>query len=115
MKKFFATGFGQLLYLSRYRIILTYVLTVAVSCFMMSYPLLTGYAIDGVLQNNNWSMAPLAALWITHIALNFCRQVLDTRTFARINAVAATELISAHKKPVILQAQLRLVSVCRQN
>ena len=97
MKKFFATGFGQLLYLSRYRIILTYVLSFAASIFMMLYPLLVGNAVDGALAHETWPVILLAMVWGTHIVLNLFRQVYDTRTFARINAVAATELITKQR------------------
>jgi hypothetical protein len=62
MKKFFATGFGQLIYASRYRIILTYVLSVAAAVFMMFYPYLVGTAVDGALSQNFWALAPLIAV-----------------------------------------------------
>jgi ABC transporter transmembrane region len=98
MKKFFATGFGQLIYASRYRIILTYVLSVAAAVFMMFYPYLVGTAVDGALSQNFWALAPLIAVWLTHICLDLFRQVFDTRTFARLNSQAATELIDAQRQ-----------------
>jgi ABC-type bacteriocin/lantibiotic exporter with double-glycine peptidase domain len=98
MKKFFATGFGQLIYLARYRIILTYLLSVAASIFMMFYPLLVGNAVDGVLAHNAWALAPLVAVWMTHIGLDLFRQVYDTRTFARITSDAATGLIALQRQ-----------------
>jgi hypothetical protein len=98
MKQFFESGLGRLLYLSRYRIILTYLLSVAASIFMMVYPLLIGHAVDGVLAHNPLGLLPLAIVWTAHIALDLFRQVFDTRTFARINAMAATDLITAQRQ-----------------
>jgi ABC-type multidrug transport system fused ATPase/permease subunit len=98
MKKFFTTGFGQLIYLARYRIILTYLLSIAASVFMMLYPLLVGNAVDGTLAHNVWALVPLVAVWLTHIGLDLFRQVYDTRTFARINSAAATDLIAQQRQ-----------------
>jgi ABC-type bacteriocin/lantibiotic exporter with double-glycine peptidase domain len=98
MKKFFTTGFGQLIYASRYRIILTYILSIAAAVFMMFYPYLVGTAVDGALGHNLWALAPLIAVWLSHIGLDLFRQFFDTRTFARLNSQAATELIDAQRQ-----------------
>jgi ABC-type multidrug transport system fused ATPase/permease subunit len=98
MKKFFDSGLGRLIYLARYRILLTYVLSIAASIFMMFYPLLVGNAVDGVLAHNVWGLLPLAVVWSSHIVLDLFRQVFDTRTFARIDSLAATELITKQRQ-----------------
>jgi ABC-type bacteriocin/lantibiotic exporter with double-glycine peptidase domain len=98
MKQFLASSFGKLIYAARYRIILTYLLSIAASIFMMLYPLLVGNAVDGALAHSLRPLVFLAMVWALHIVLNLFRQVYDTRTFARINAVAATELIVVQRK-----------------
>lgn len=98
MKKFLESGLGRLLYLSRFRIFATYLLSVAASIFMMLYPLLVGNAVDGVLAHNTWGLLPLALVWSSHIALDLFRQVFDTRTFSRIDSLAATALITSQRQ-----------------
>jgi ABC-type multidrug transport system fused ATPase/permease subunit len=98
MKQFFESGLGRLLYLSRYRIALTYLLSIAASIFMMLYPLLVGNAVDGSLSQSFSALYILALVWVSHVALDLFRQIYDTRTFARINAVAASSLITSQRE-----------------
>jgi ABC transporter transmembrane region len=97
MKKFFDSGLGRLIYLARYRIALTYILSVAASIFMMLYPLLVGNAVDGAMARSSQPLIILALVWTAHIALDLFRQVYDTRTFARLNSIAANELITTQR------------------
>jgi hypothetical protein len=97
MNRFFASGLGQQLYLSRYRILFTYGLAVAASGFVFLYPLLTGWAIDGVLAGRHNGLLLLIAVWAVHLVVDYFRLRLDTITFTRIHAQTATEMIEQQR------------------
>jgi hypothetical protein len=82
----------------RWRISLTYLLCIAGAVFQLLYPYATGLAIDGALQRDVMSLLPLAVMWGCHLAVDGFRQIYDTRTFARIFAEAATDMVSAQKQ-----------------
>jgi ABC transporter transmembrane region len=97
MNRFFESGFGRQLYLSRYRILLTYSLAVAASGFMFFYPLLTGWAIDGVLDGKHNGLLLLIAVWAFHLMMDYGRLRMDTVTFSGIHARTATEMIEQQR------------------
>jgi hypothetical protein len=97
MKKFLESGVGRQLYLSRYRIALTYGLSLAASGFLFFYPLLTGWAIDGVLANQYSGLLMLIGVWSFHLVMDYGRQRMDTITFSGIHARAATEMIEEQR------------------
>jgi ABC-type bacteriocin/lantibiotic exporter with double-glycine peptidase domain len=97
MNKFFESGFGRQLYLSRYRIALTYSLAIAASGFMFFYPLLTGWAIDGVLSGQHRGLLLLIGVWAFHLTMDYFRQRMDTITFSAIHARTATEMIEQQR------------------
>lgn len=97
MTDFFKSGFGRQLYLSRYPIFLTYGLSIAASGFVFIYPLLTGWAIDGVLAKKHDGLFMLVAVWAFHLAVDFFRLRLDTITFSRIHANTVTEMIEQQR------------------
>jgi hypothetical protein len=82
----------------RWRIVLTYLLCIIGAVFQLLYPYATGLAIDGALHRDLMALLPLALMWGCHLAVDGFRQVYDTRTFARIFAEAATDLVSAQKQ-----------------
>jgi hypothetical protein len=91
---------GYLKYFLRYkfRICLTYIATVIGSIFLFLYPYATGIAIDGALERNPKALLPLVLFWGTHLIVDGFRQVYDTRTFTKVFAEAATEMVVAQKK-----------------
>jgi ABC transporter transmembrane region len=97
MTPFFESGVGRQIYLSRYRIALTYGLSVAASGFLFLYPLLTGWAIDGVLAGHYQGLTMLIGVWSFHLAMDYGRQRMDTITFSGIHARAATEMIEEQR------------------
>jgi uncharacterized protein YbbC (DUF1343 family) len=97
MTRFFENGLGRQLYLSRYRILLTYGLAIAASGFVFFYPLLTGWAIDGVLAAQYDGLFMLITVWAVHLAVDFFRLRMDTVTFSRIHANTATEMIEQQR------------------
>jgi hypothetical protein len=82
----------------RWRIALTYLLSIAGAVFMLFYPYATGLAIDGALARDVMALLPLALMWAAHLAIDGFRQVYDTRTFTRVFAEAATDMVSTQKQ-----------------
>jgi ABC-type bacteriocin/lantibiotic exporter with double-glycine peptidase domain len=97
MTRFFENGLGRQLYLSRYRIALTYGLAIAASGFMFFYPLLTGWAIDDVLAGEHDGLLLLILVWACHLAMDYFRQRMDTITFSGIHSRTATEMIEQQR------------------
>jgi hypothetical protein len=91
---------GYLHYFVRYkaRIALTYGLCIAGAVCLFLYPYATGIAIDGALARDPWAIMPLALIWAAHLAIDGFRQVFDTRTFTRVFAEAATDMVTAQKQ-----------------
>jgi ABC transporter transmembrane region len=91
---------GYLKYFLRYkyRIGLTYIATILGSVFLFLYPYATGLAIDGALERNPRALLPLILFWASHLIVDGFRQVYDTRTFTKVFADAATEMVVEQKK-----------------
>ena len=91
---------GYLKYFLRYkyRIGLTYIATILGSIFLFLYPYATGLAIDGALERNPKALLPLVLFWATHLIVDGFRQVYDTRTFTKVFAEAAMEMVVEQKK-----------------
>jgi ABC-type multidrug transport system fused ATPase/permease subunit len=81
----------------KYRIALTYCATVLGSVFLFLYPYATGVAIDGALNKEPLALLPLILIWSAHLIVDGFRQVYDTRTFTRVFADAAAEMINVQK------------------
>jgi ABC-type multidrug transport system fused ATPase/permease subunit len=82
----------------RWRLALTYAVTLLENLFYLLYPLTVGVAIDGLLAGRGpWALVPLVTIWALHIAVGAARQVYDTRVFARIHAEVATRTIARQR------------------
>ena len=78
----------------RWRIVLTYGLTLLENVFLLLYPFAFGLAINGLINGDGWrSLLPLLGIWLAHIATGACRQLYDTRLFTRIYADIAGSMI----------------------
>ena len=78
----------------RWRIGLTYAVTLVENLFYLLYPWTIGHAIDGLLGGRGaWSLMPLAAIWVAHVVVGAARQVYDTWVFARIHGAIASGTI----------------------
>jgi ABC transporter transmembrane region len=77
--------------------LLTYGLAVAASGFMFFYPLLTGWAIDGVLAGKHDGLLLLIAVWAFHLVMDYGRLRMDTITFSGIHARTTTEMIEQQR------------------
>jgi ABC-type multidrug transport system fused ATPase/permease subunit len=82
----------------RWRIALTYGVTLLENLFYLFYPWTIGLAIDGLLADEGLpALVPLVAIWGLHIAISAARQVYDTWVFARIHAEIATATITRQR------------------
>jgi ABC-type multidrug transport system fused ATPase/permease subunit len=82
----------------RWRIVLTYGVTLLENLFYLLYPWTIGLAIDGLLAGQGpRSLVPLIGIWIAHIVIGAGRQVYDTWVFARIHTALATATIERQR------------------
>jgi ABC-type multidrug transport system fused ATPase/permease subunit len=78
----------------RGRITLTYIVTLAENMFELSYPSLTGLAVNGLLKHDFTGLWLLLGVWLAHTATGVFRQSYDTRVFAAIYTDLATRTVS---------------------
>src|SRR3712207_836259 len=82
----------------RWRISLTYILTVIEDLLELSYPWATGVAIDGLLDHNFWLAAPIIVAWTLRSAIGLFRQMYDTRLYADVYNSIVTETILRQRR-----------------
>jgi ABC-type multidrug transport system fused ATPase/permease subunit len=93
-----AAGIAAFFRAERWRIGLTYGVTLLENLFYLLYPWTIGLCIDGLLAGNGlWSLMPLAVIWGLHIVVGAARQVYATWVFARIHAQIATDTIARQR------------------
>jgi hypothetical protein len=68
----------------RWRIALTYALTVVEDLLELSYPWATGLAINGLLAQDYRMIAPVMIAWVLHTAIGCGRQMYDTRLYTEV-------------------------------
>ncbi len=96
----------------RWRIALTYAVTLLENLFYLLYPWTIGLAIDGLLAGKGWwSLVPLVAIWGAHIMIGAGRQVYDTWVFARLHARIATATIERQRLAGIETTEIAARSV----
>jgi len=78
---------------NRWRLSLTYFLTVLENIFELLYPLMIGIGIDGLIRSQPIYLLPLVITWGVHSLMAFARQRYDTRAFSRIYQRLATRVI----------------------
>jgi ABC-type multidrug transport system fused ATPase/permease subunit len=83
------------LVLQRYRwqILFTYALFNVENLLRLAQPLLLGWAINGLLRGAYGGLGLFAAGHVAHLLMRSLRQMYDTRTFTRIYADRASELV----------------------
>jgi hypothetical protein len=81
----------------RWRLALTYALTLVENLLNVLYPWLTGLAIDAVLAGRWAGVAPLLAAWTTHLGAGLFRHVYDTRVFTLVYADLAAGLVERQR------------------
>lgn len=73
---------------------MTYIVTLAENMFELSYPSLTGLAVNGLLKHDFTGLWLLLGVWLAHTATGVFRQSYDTRVFAEIYTDLATRTVS---------------------
>ncbi len=68
----------------RWRIAVTYALTVIEDLLELSYPWATGLAINGLLAQDYRMIAPVMIAWVLHTAIGCGRQMYDTRLYTEV-------------------------------
>jgi hypothetical protein len=68
----------------RWRIALTYALTVIEDLLELSYPWATGLAINGLLAHDYRMAVPVMIAWMLHTAVGGARQMYDTRLYTEV-------------------------------
>jgi hypothetical protein len=72
----------------RWRIAITYSLTVTEDLLSLSYPWATGIAINGLLARDYRMVAPVMIAWLLHTTIGCIRQLYDTRLYTKVyNAI----------------------------
>jgi hypothetical protein len=95
------------LHAERWRIAVTYAITLVENLFALLYPFTIGLAIDGLLAKRGlWSLAPLVGIWALHIAVGAARQVYDTLVFSKVYADLATRTVVRQRAAGIGTAEI---------
>ena len=82
----------------RGRLALSYSLTVVENVFELLYPFAIGLAVDGLLDDRWGGVGVLVAITVAHIVVSAVRQLVDTRTFNRLYADMATDLVERQRR-----------------
>ncbi len=77
----------------RWRIGLTYTLTLIEDLLELSYPWATGLAINGLLAQDYRMIAPVMIAWVLHTAIGCCRQMYDTRLYTTVYNTIVTDTV----------------------
>ncbi len=75
------------------RLLVTYGLFNFENLLRLAQPLLLGWAINGLLRSSHAGLIAFAAGHLAHLAIRTWRQMYDTRTFTRIHADRASQLV----------------------
>jgi ABC-type multidrug transport system fused ATPase/permease subunit len=81
----------------RWSLATTYGLAVVENTFELLYPFAMGLAVNGLLDDTWAGVAVFAAISLSHTAVSFTRQRYDTRSFARLYAEIATDLVQQQR------------------
>lgn len=79
------------------RISLTMLLVVAEAVAWLFFPLMLGFAIDGLLADDYTGVVGLALLSLAALALGAGRRFYDTRAYSGIYSVVATEMVERER------------------
>lgn len=82
----------------RIRLATSYSLAVVENLLELLYPFAIGLAVDGLLDDRWNGVAVLVAITLTHIVVGAARQVFDTRSFNRLYADMASELVERQRR-----------------
>lgn len=81
------------------RLLLAYTLTIGGFFAAQIYPLVTGFAINGVLNSDYSAILWLCGCHFIMVVLEVCAKTVDTRVFTKMHAEFATSAVSdAHRQ-----------------
>ncbi|MEZ5786875.1 MAG: ABC transporter six-transmembrane domain-containing protein [Xanthobacteraceae bacterium] len=85
----------------RWRIAVTYALTVTEDLLSLSYPWATGIAINGLLVRDYRMVAPVMIAWLLHTTIGCIRQLYDTRLYTRVyNAIVIDTVLRQRQRGI---------------
>jgi ABC-type multidrug transport system fused ATPase/permease subunit len=90
----------------RRQIVVTYVVTLAENLFELSYPSLTGLAVNGLLKHDFTGLGLLLGVWFAHTVTGVFRQSYDTRVFSSIFTDLATRTVSEQETKGVSTSQI---------
>lgn len=76
----------------------TYTLTLLENLCTLSYPAITGWAVDGLLKGSYRGLSALIAVWLVHLVTAFVRQRFDTRVFMGLYARLAVRTVAEQQR-----------------
>ncbi len=76
----------------------TYSLTLLENLCTLSYPAITGWAVDGLLKGSYRGLSALIAVWLVHLVTAFVRQRFDTRVFMGLYARLAVRTVADQQR-----------------
>ncbi len=82
----------------RARLTISYSLTVVENLFELLYPFAIGLSVNGLLDDSWSGVAVLVAITLAHVAVGAGRQIFDTRSFNRLYADMASELVESQRR-----------------
>jgi ABC-type multidrug transport system fused ATPase/permease subunit len=82
----------------RWKIGLTYALTLIEDLLELSYPWATGLAINGLLDHDYRLALPIVVAWAVRSAIGLFRQMYDTRVYTRIYNAIVEETILRQRR-----------------
>jgi ABC-type multidrug transport system fused ATPase/permease subunit len=82
----------------RFRIALTYGMSISEILLELLYPLTIGLAINGLIASEGLiSLLPFVANWLVHMSIGIIRRFYDTRLYTRIYAQVASNMIDRQR------------------
>ena len=85
----------------RWKIGLTYFLTLVEDLLELSYPWATGIAINGLIEHDYRLALPIVVAWALRSAIGLFRQMYDTRVYTRIyNAIVEDTILRQRRAGV---------------
>ncbi|PZT14396.1 ABC transporter six-transmembrane domain-containing protein [Stenotrophomonas maltophilia] len=76
----------------------TFSLVALENALMLAYPLFAGFAVDAIIRGNVWQAISYAGVVLLFWLVGAARRAVDTRTFTRIYADLAVNVVQAQRR-----------------
>jgi ABC-type multidrug transport system fused ATPase/permease subunit len=90
----------------RGRILVTYAITFLENLFELTYPSVTGLAVNDLLKHTYAGLGILLGVWLLHTATGVFRQTYDTRVFTSIYTDLAARTVVEQKEMGVSTSQI---------